>query len=222
VTGAPPHSIESMRVVVVGATGTIGSSVADALEARHEVIRASRRGEPRVDLADPGSIAALFASVNQIDAVVCCAASAPLTPLQDPGFMSSMQSKLFGQLELVRQAIEQLRDGGSITLTSGKIPEATPGSAGGALVNAGLEAFVRAAAVDMPREIRLNAVSPGWVRESLADLGMDPSGGTPAAEVARAYVEAVEGPAQGGDDHAGAVAPPALTAVAIAPRDDSD
>jgi NAD(P)-dependent dehydrogenase (short-subunit alcohol dehydrogenase family) len=165
-----------VKVVVVGATCTIGSRVADALEAGHEVIRASRRGEPRVDLADPGSIAALFASVNEIDAVVCCAASAPLTPLKDPAFMSSMQSKLFGQVELVRQAIEHLRDGGSITLTSGRLPEATPGSAGGALVNAGLEAFVRAAAVDTPREIRLNAVSPGWVRETLADLGSGGAG----------------------------------------------
>jgi NAD(P)-dependent dehydrogenase (short-subunit alcohol dehydrogenase family) len=186
-----------MKVVVVGATGTIGSRVAKALEGGHEVIRASRRGEPRVDLADPASIAGLFASVSDIDAVVCCAASAPLAPLRDPGFMSSMQSKLFGQVELVRQAIEHLRDVGSITLTSGAIPEATPGSAGGALVNAGLEAFVRAAAVEMPRGIRLNAVSPGWVRESLAELGMDPSSGIPAAEAARAYVEAVKGPAQG-------------------------
>jgi NAD(P)-dependent dehydrogenase (short-subunit alcohol dehydrogenase family) len=197
VTTRAVPSIESMKVIVVGATGTIGSRVAEALEPRHEVIHASRRGEPRVDLADPESIVALFASVSHIDAVVCCAASAPLTPLTDPDFLSSMQSKLFGQVELVRQAIGHLRDGGSITLTSGKIPEATPGSAGGALVNAGLEAFVSAAAIEMPRGIRLNVVSPGWVRESLAELGMDPASGTPAAELARAYVEAVEGPSHG-------------------------
>lgn len=182
---------------MVGGTGTIGSKVAEALEASHEVIRTSRRGEPRVDLADLGSLVALFESVSDVDAVVCCAASAPLTPLTDPAFLSSMQTKLFGQVELVRQAIEHVRDGGSITLTSGKIPRATPGSAAGALVNAGLEAFVSAAAVEMPRGLRLNAISPGWVRESLAELGMDPSSGIPAGDLALAYVETVEGTAHG-------------------------
>jgi NAD(P)-dependent dehydrogenase (short-subunit alcohol dehydrogenase family) len=65
------------------------------------------------------------------------------------------------------------------------------------VVNAGLEAFVRAAAAEMPRRLRVNVVSPGWVRESLVNLGMSNAGGTPASEVARAYVEAVEGNMQG-------------------------
>jgi NAD(P)-dependent dehydrogenase (short-subunit alcohol dehydrogenase family) len=186
-----------MKVIVVGGTGTVGSKVSEALEVGHEVIRASRRGEPRVDLADAMSIAALFKPMSDIHAVVCCAASAPLTPLTDQTFIGSTQGKLFGQVELVRQAVEHLRDGGSITLTSGRIPEDTPGSSGGALVNAGLEAFVSAAAIEMPRGLRLNAVSPGWVRESLADLGMDPSAGIPAADLARVYVDAVEGTAHG-------------------------
>ena len=187
-----------MRVVVIGAAGTIGRSVVTVLEgAGHEVLRASRTGDPRVDLAEPDSIDALFRSVGTLDAVVCCAAHAPLTPLTDDGFRSSLNAKLFGQVEVARRAVLALSDGGSITLTSGQIPTATPGSAGGALVNAGLEAFVTAAAVELPRGLRLNAVSPGWVSESLADLGMDPSDGTPAADVARAYLHAVEGDAQG-------------------------
>jgi NAD(P)-dependent dehydrogenase (short-subunit alcohol dehydrogenase family) len=186
-----------MKVIVVGATGTIGGAVATALEAEHDVVRASRRGEPRVDLGDPASIAALFATVDDADAVVCCAASAPLTPLTDDAFEPRLQGKLFGQVRLAREAVGRLRDGGSITLTSGRIPEATPGSAGGALVNAGLEAFVAAAAVEMPRGLRINAVSPGWVRETLVALDMDPAGGTPAAAVADAYVEAVTGSMHG-------------------------
>jgi NAD(P)-dependent dehydrogenase (short-subunit alcohol dehydrogenase family) len=189
--------IATMKVIVIGATGTIGSEVAGALESEHEVVRASRRGDPRVDLADPESIAALLASVGEADGVVCCAASAPLTALSDAAFVSSLQGKLLGQVEVARRAVEHLSDGGSITLTSGQIPEATPGSAGGALVNAGLDAFVSAAAVEIPRGLRLNAVSPGWVRESLVELGMDSSGGTPVSAVARAYVEAIEGAAHG-------------------------
>ena len=52
-------SVARMRTIVVGATGTLGGEVAGALEARHEVVRVSAAGDPRVDLADPASIAAL-------------------------------------------------------------------------------------------------------------------------------------------------------------------
>jgi NAD(P)-dependent dehydrogenase (short-subunit alcohol dehydrogenase family) len=180
-----------MIALVIGSSGTIGTAVVARLQAQHEVIGASRRGTPRVELEDPASIAALFEAVGEVDAVVSCAASAPLTPLLDEGFHASLQAKLFGQVEVVRQAIPRVRDGGSITITSGQIPEATPGSAGGALVNAGLEAFVAAAAVELPRGLRLRAVSPGWVRETLVELGMDPADGTPVADIARLYVDAL-------------------------------
>jgi NAD(P)-dependent dehydrogenase (short-subunit alcohol dehydrogenase family) len=104
-----------MKVIVVGASGTIGAAVASALDAEHDVARASRRGELRVDLADPASITALFATVPDADAVVCCAASAPLMPLADDGFERGVQNKLFGQVRLAREAVGRLRAGGSIT-----------------------------------------------------------------------------------------------------------
>lgn len=187
-----------MRVVVIGATGTIGRAVAGLLEGNgHEVLRASRTSDPGVDLSDPDSVDAFLSSAGAVDAVVCCAASAPLTPLTDDDFVPTLEAKLFGQVGVARRAVLALSDGGSITLTSGAIPVDTPGSAGGALVNAGLEAFVTAAAVELPRGLRLNVVSPGWVSESLIQLGMDPSDGVPVADVARAYLLAVEGDAQG-------------------------
>ncbi|MFG1998170.1 hypothetical protein ACGFNU_03360 [Spirillospora sp. NPDC048911] len=41
-----------MKIIVIGATGTIGSAVAGLLEKEHEVVRASRRGPVTVDLDD--------------------------------------------------------------------------------------------------------------------------------------------------------------------------
>lgn len=191
-----------MRIIVIGASGTIGSAVTSALEGNnHEVIRASRHGPLRVDMADPGSIEALFASAHEIDAVVCCAASAQLTPLtsvSDSDFPQGLQAKLLGQVTLVRRGLHHLRDGGSITLTSGTFDQPVHGGAFGALVNGGLDAFVRAAAIEMPRGLRLNAISPGWVQETLVKIGMEGAAhGTPADAVARAYIVAVEGTMSG-------------------------
>ncbi|MBF6171786.1 short chain dehydrogenase [Nocardia blacklockiae] len=187
-----------MRIIVIGATGTIGTEVAARLARDHEVVRASRNGAVRVDMDDPDSIDRLFDTVPEVDAVVCCAASGKLTPLDsDDDFYRGIQGKLFGQVHLVRSALRRLRDGGSITLTSGVFEHPEPGMSFGALVNAGLEAFVRAAATEMPRGLRVNAVSPGWVAETLESMGRDGDAGTPVREVAQAYIEAVQGTGQG-------------------------
>ena len=189
-----------MKIVVVGATGTIGAAVVAALESRHEVVGVSRRSDPPVDLGEPSTVAALFAAVRDIDAIISCGANAPLrsfTESSDEEFQASIHAKLYGQIDLIRQAARHLLDDGSVTVTSGAIPAGLAGSAGGALVNAGLEAFVGAVAMELPRGIRVNAVSPGWVKESLEQLGMDSGGGTPVATVVRSYLEALEGTAHG-------------------------
>jgi NAD(P)-dependent dehydrogenase (short-subunit alcohol dehydrogenase family) len=190
-----------MKVVVVGATGTIGKAVAEALEGKHEVVRVSRRGAVQADLEDAASIAKLFGTVKDVDAVVCCAGSAvfkPLAELTDADFQVGIRSKLMGQVNLARAALRHLRDGGSVTLTSGVLArEPQPGSAAISLVNAGVEAFVAAAALEAPRGIRVNVVSPPWISETLAAMRMDPAGGIPAAACAKAYVAAVEGNVRG-------------------------
>jgi NAD(P)-dependent dehydrogenase (short-subunit alcohol dehydrogenase family) len=189
-----------MKIIVIGATGTIGAAVAAALAARHEVIGASRSGSPRVDVQDTASVAALFQSVRDVDAVVSCAGGAawkPLDQLTDDDFALSLRYKLMGQVNVVRAALTQLKNGGSVTVTSGVLAQRPmPGSAAVSLVNAGLEGFVRAAALEAPKGIRVNVVSPPWVSETLQKMNMAP-GGLPAADVARAYVAAVEGKHQG-------------------------
>ena len=187
-----------MRILVIGATGTIGAAVTQALDARHEVLRASlSRSALAVDLADPDSIKRLYAKVGTVDAVVSTAGKAafgPLLALSSEDFSLGLTNKLMGQVNLVRFGIDALTDRGSFTLTSGFLSRfPTPGSAAISLVNAGLEGFVRAAALDLPRGLRINAVAPGWLYETLVALKRDPSSGAPAARVAQAYVRSVEG-----------------------------
>lgn len=187
-----------MKLLVVGATGTIGKAVAAALGQRHEVIAVSRHSEPlQVDIASPESVRALLEAAGPVDGVVCTAGSArfkPLAALEDDDFAFCLQNKLMGQVNLVRSALQRVRDKGIVVVTSGILSRApTPGSAAISLVNAGLEGFVRAAALEAPRGVRINVVSPPWVSETLTQLGMDPKGGLPASTVARAYVSAVEG-----------------------------
>ncbi len=191
-----------MKVVVVGATGTIGKAVADALEKRgHEVTRASRKSVVHVDIQDKGSLIALFVGRKDVDAVVCCAGGAgwgPLGNLSDDDFALSLSYKLMGQVNVVRVAKDKVKDGGSITVTSGILAtKPMPGSAAVSLVNAGLEGFVRAAGLEMQRGVRVNVVSPPWVKESLRARKMDDSNGLAAEEVAKAYVAAIEGQANG-------------------------
>jgi NAD(P)-dependent dehydrogenase (short-subunit alcohol dehydrogenase family) len=190
-----------MKIIVVGATGTIGAKVVEALSTRHEVVGAARGTEVKVNLEDPATIRALFERVREVDAVICCAGSAVFkrfAELTDADYGLGLRSKLMGQVSLARTAKDHLRDGGSITLTTGVLAvQPIAGSASISMVNAGLEGFVRAAALELPRKLRINAVSPPWVRETLIKLGMDPTPGLPSAEVAKAYVAAVEGSHQG-------------------------
>lgn len=191
-----------MKVIVIGATGTIGSEVVKALSLRkHEVVGASRSGDVKVTIDDPASIRGLFERIRDVEAVVCCAGNAafkPFADLTDADYELGLRSKLMGQVMLARVAKDTLRDGGSITVTTGVLAmQPMPGSASISLVNAGLEGFVRAAALELPRGLRINAVSPPWVKETMVKFGMDPTPGLAAADVAKAYVAAVEGSHQG-------------------------
>lgn len=187
-----------MRIIVVGATGTIGSAVVEALASRHEILSVSHKSTPiTVDLGNPDSIRAMYKATGRVDAVISAAGLArfsPLMKLNDDDFTFSMSNKLMGQVNLVRFGFDHTRDDGCFVLTSGILARSPMlGSAAISLVNAGLEGFVRAAAGEAPRGIRVNIVSPPWVKETLRESGMDPAPGLSVATVAKAYVRALEG-----------------------------
>jgi NAD(P)-dependent dehydrogenase (short-subunit alcohol dehydrogenase family) len=186
-----------MKVVIIGATGTIGKALVTALGGRHELIRVTRKLGIKVDIEDSRSIKQLFENVKPIDAVVCCAGRTvfrPLPQLTDDDFQLIIRSKLMGQVNLVRIGMNHVRDSGSFTLTGGVLAhEPMGGGAAISMVNAGLEGFVLGASVEMPRSLRVNVVNPPWISETLKARDMDPSLGITAAAAAKAYVAAIEG-----------------------------
>lgn len=183
-----------MRLIVVGATGTIGSAVVAALSAQHDVVSVGHKnGAIRVNLASIESILQLFRTVEAFDALVCAAGRAAfgsLDELKDAGFQLGLSNKLMGQVNLVRIGLQYVHDNGSFTLTSGDLSrEPMKSSTSIGMVNAGLEGFARG--------IRMNVVSPPWVTETLISRKMDPSIGLPSAAVAKAYLSGVEGSVTG-------------------------
>ena len=143
-----------MKIIVIGATGTIGSAIVAALRGTHDVIAASRKGEHKVDIQDAASIAALLDKHRDANAVVCAAGGGawkPLAELTDADFAATLGDKLMGQVNVISAALTRIRDNGSIVVTTGVLAQKPmPGGAALSLVNGGLEAFVRAAALEAP------------------------------------------------------------------------
>jgi len=188
-----------MKILLIGASGTLGQAATGALGA-HELITAGRNsGQHRVDLARPGSVAALLAEVGRVDAIICTAGNVhfgPLTEMTAEQFNLGLQDKLLGQVQLATLGHRHLNDGGSITLTSGVLAiDPIRFGASATAVNGAIEAFVAAAAIELPRGIRINAVSPTLLTESLPTYGPYFQGfeTVPAARVGLAYQRSVEG-----------------------------
>ena len=191
-----------MKIIVVGATGTIGSAIVKAIGSRFEVIPVSlSKSVIKVDIADKTSILRMFETTGRVDAVISAAGLAkfgPMTSLSDADFALGLNSKLMGQVNLVRLGIEHVNDNGSFTLTSGILSRRPmTGSTAISLVNSAIEGFARAAVLEMPRHVRINVVSPNWVVDTLKAFNMDPSIGTAVEVVARTYVQVLEGAMNG-------------------------
>lgn len=188
-----------MRIVVCGATGTIGGAVCAALESRgHRVVRVgASSGDFRADIGNPTSVRALYAGVGRVDAMVCCAGIAKfgaLGEMTDEAFRTSLDNKLMGQVNLVRYGLGVVTEQGSFTLTSGDLAQKpAPGATAVVMAGAAVEAFARAAALDLGGRYRVNVVSPGWVAESRVKAGLDPMPGIWAKDLAESYVALVEG-----------------------------
>jgi len=189
-----------MRILVVGASGTIGRAVVKELGQRHEIISAGRSsGDLKLDVTDRGSIDAAFKKAGALDAVVSVIGKvkfAPFADMEAADYAIGLGDKLMGQVNLVLAGRKHLAEGGSFMLTTGVL-DSDPIVAGSSasMVNGALNAFVMAAAIEMPRSIRINAVSPGVIAEAMKDYGAFFRGfePVPAARAALGYAKSAEG-----------------------------
>jgi len=193
-----------MKIIVVGATGTIGSKISAELSKRHQVIRAgSKSGDIKVDITSSASIRDMYKQIGKFDALVNAAGAGhfgPFDSMTEEDFYKGIRSKMMGQINLVMIGKDFVNDNGSFTLTSGILyKDPVRGGVGLSMVNGALHSFVIGASIELKRGVRLNVVSPGLVEDSANDLGEAFPGHTPVTmdRVVSGYVKSVEGFATG-------------------------
>jgi NAD(P)-dependent dehydrogenase (short-subunit alcohol dehydrogenase family) len=178
----------------------LGTAVHQELvERKHDVVTVSRTGgDLQYDVTDPAQVAELYQTVGQVDAVASAAGSVPFKPLAElsvQDYQAAVTGKVLSQVALVREGLARVARNGSFTLITGVLTrEPIVTGAAAALANGAIEAFVRAAAIEIAPQ-RINAVSPTVFTEALDVYGeffpgMKP---VPVADVAQAYVRSIEG-----------------------------
>lgn len=193
-----------MRILIIGGHGTIGKKVSAHFSEDNEVLIAGRtNGDFLVDIEDSSSISKMFEETGKLDAIICIAGEAKwanFNDLSEDDFHIGLNSKLMGQVNLVRLGQKVLNPKGSITLTTGILaddPVVMTTSA--AMVNGGIHSFVQAVALELENGIRVNAVSSGMVEDAYEKYkdyfpGHNP---IPMKNVINGYVRSVKGKGNG-------------------------
>ena len=160
-----------MKIVIVGASGTMGRYLANAFEKEHEVVKVGRQTEHiQVDITSPESIEAMYKKLGAFDALISTAGPTFVGPwknLTDATFRKGVEGKMMGQINLVLIGQHYINPKGSFTLITGAVThEPQRNFANASAANAAVEGFVRGAAIELENGIRINAVSPGVIENS--------------------------------------------------------
>ncbi len=184
-----------MKIIIVGASGRIGSKVEDVLSERHEIVRVGEHsGDVQCDYTDPMSVEKMFEAIGGFDSLISVMGEDSVfkafRDLDDDDYRYGFERKFLGQIRFLKVGERYLRDYGSFVFTSGFLSHhPNPSSIATGTLNAAIDNFVRNAYKLLPRGIRVNAVSPAPIVEpDQVELGL-----VTATQTADAYVEAVEG-----------------------------
>lgn len=185
-----------MKIIIIGGTGTIVKAIVNELKS-HEIITVGKtNGDYQVDLEDEASIKTLFEKIGTVDAVISTVGQvvfAPVKEINKEQYQLVINSKILSNLNLFRIAHPYIKEGGSFTITSEDLAiNPMPGVAALSIVNAALDAFAKAAALDLDATLRINTVNPHFVKETMEMMGMDSGPGISAADTAKAFRYAVE------------------------------
>ena len=189
-----------MKILVVGGTGTIGKAVINELSSRHTIIIAAHtHGDVQVDISDTQSIEKMYQTIGEFDAVISTTGRVKfgsMLELSAADYNIGLQNKLMGQINLVLIGLRYINQSGSFTLTSGILShDPIRYGTSAAMVNGAIDSFVKNAAIELPNNIRINAISPTVVTESMDKYAEYFRGyqSVPASRVALAYSKSVEG-----------------------------
>ncbi len=189
--------LKEMKIVVIGATGTLGKEIVKLGKERgYTVIEASRKSENSVNIDNPESVEKFLESIPEVDAIICAAGNASsgaVDKLTDEEIQLGIKSKLMGQINIVRKGMDKVKNGGTVLLTGGFLAyKPWLHSSNLAMVNSGLEGFARAAALEMKDGKRITVMHPPLVKETAVRMGAKTEQWPAAAEVAKVYLDTLK------------------------------
>lgn len=160
-----------MKIIIVGASGTMGQYLITAFEKEHEIIKVSTHGgDIPTDITKPESIENMYQQAGAFDALICTAGpthAGPWKNMSHSEFRKGIEGKLMGQINLVLMGQHAINPKGSFTLITGALSHQPQRNfANASAANGAVEAFVRAAAIELENGIRINAVSPTVIENS--------------------------------------------------------
>lgn len=160
-----------MKIVIVGATGTLGKKITEDFEKEHEIVKVgTKSGDIQADISRVDSLKQMFEKIGPFDALVSAAGGGHFGPLEEmrpEDFIKGVNSKLMGQINMVLLGQHYIQPNGSFTLITGVLSDdPVKNSVNLASINSAVNGFVKAAALELINGVRINAVSPGVVEDS--------------------------------------------------------
>ena len=188
-------------VILIGANGNMGKVALSGL-GKHKIITAGRSTENNdyaVDITSEVSLRKLYKDVGHFDAVVNTVGTceyADFTEMTEAQWMNTIQSKMMGQINIVRIGQEYIADKGSFTLITGILNlKPIPFAIADATTSGAIDTFVKCVAFEMPRGIRINSINPTVLEEAWDVYGEMMPGfqPVPSALVGKAFERSVDG-----------------------------